>query len=153
MLTALGVDFKKMEIGDCWLIYDFQGPIYPRTLFGPVVKIKNQRLRLCEKEVRFQWNKTAGRGERLKLHLYSPFEFSHLHWYGDYFQEVEAFCGNRRILSTRLQDGENVIGLTLDDVSCKEKNPIIKLRFKYHLPFSFAYFWKTAALLGPIGFE
>jgi len=267
MLTALGVDYKKKEIGNCWLIYDVQGPIYPRTLFGPVpsrlpqldapqirasegylnlafknlspgedlafrlnvevpgfstaakrfsladkeipikipfpeaasfkiqyhvdyqgikipstlretsyqpsavefgrnregavflygfgavVKFDDQKLRVCEKEVMFQWNGSVEKGKKLRLHLYSPFEFSHLHWYGDYFQEVEAFCENRRILAARLQDGENIIGLSLDDVSLKEGSRIIKLKFKYHLPFSFAPFWKTAALLGKISVE
>lgn len=267
VLTALGVDFKKMEIADCWLIYDIQGTINPKSLFGPVpsrlpqlgdprisaskgylnlvfknlnpgeelafrlnvevpefstaakrfsladkeilvripfpedgsfkiryyldyqgikipstlgemsyqpsavefvqnkddviflygfgpaVKIDGKRLRICEKEVRFQWKRTAGRGGRLKLHLYSPFEFSDLSWYGDYFQEVEAFCEDRRVLSARLREGENVIGVSLDDVSLKERCSVIKLRFKYHLPFGFAPFWKTAALLGQIDFE
>jgi len=267
MLEALGVDYKKKEIGDCRLIYDVQEPIYPRTLFGPVptrlprldapqigasegylnlifknespgqdlafrmnvevpgfsttakrfsladkeipvkipfpedasfpiryyldyqgikipstlremsytpptgesgrsreeavflygfgpvVRIDDTRMRLCEKEIRFQWNRRIGRGEKLRFRLYSPFEFSHTHWYGDYFQEVEALVNGRRAIAAKLLDGENIIRLGSDDVPWNERNNVITLRFKYHLPFSFAPFWKTAALLGKIDVE
>jgi len=121
--------------------------------FGPVVKVEETMMRICQKEVKFRWISRPGGRNRLRLNLYSPFGFSQIYWYGDYAQEVEIL-GERRLLKTvPLQDGKNAVELDLDGLAPPGHEVVVALKFKYHLPFDFAPLWRTAALLQKIEVE
>jgi len=115
--------------------------------FGPVIDYNEAKMRLCQKEARLEWNRKLNPGENLCLVLHSPFQFSHLHWYGRFYQEAEILVNDRPVSVVRLEDGRNLINIGFQDAPWKERNNIIILKFKYHFNFDFAPSWKTAALL------
>lgn len=118
--------------------------------FGPMVKAKGKKMRVCEKEVKFEINKAIGEQHRIRIHFYSPFEFSHPYWYGSYIQEVKIYVNHIYLMEKRLEDGENVVEFEMKAPHFKQRGNVITLRFKYHLPFKFAPNWKTSALLDNI---
>jgi hypothetical protein len=115
--------------------------------FGPVVDYNEAKMRLCQKEARLEWNRKLNPGENLCLILHSPFQFSHLHWYGRFYQEAEILVNDRPVSVVRLEDGRNLINIGFQEAPWEERNNIIILKFKYHFNFDFAPSWKTAALL------
>jgi len=115
--------------------------------FGPVVDYNERKMRVCQKEARLEWNRKLNSGESLCLVLHSPFQFSHLHWYGRFSQEVEILVNDRPLSVFRLKEDRSLIKIGSDEALWKERNNIITLKFKYHYNFDFAPSWKTAALL------
>jgi len=118
--------------------------------FGPEARVSDEKMKICEKEAKFEINKKLQEESRVRLHLYSPFQFSHPYWYGEYFQEVKIYVNDRYLTEKRLEDGENIIELEMRGTQLKKRANFITLKFKYHLPFKFARLWKTAALLDKI---
>lgn len=117
---------------------------------GPVIDWEKKKSRLLEKEVKFLLKKKPKETEGLKIYLFSPFEFSHLHWYGRFSQQVDVYLNETRIFSQKLKDGSNVITLSPEYLKDLNGKTVIKMTFKYHLAFSFAPFWRIAALLEKI---
>lgn len=117
---------------------------------GPQIKVLGNKRRVCEKVAKFEINVPSRKKTKLHLHLYSPFQFSHPYWYGEYFQIVKIEINDLYIMERRLEDGENVIELMVEDSYLKEQSNIITLKFKYHFPFGYALLWRTAALLDKI---
>ncbi|MFC2170044.1 hypothetical protein ACFLRM_05735 [Acidobacteriota bacterium] len=120
---------------------------------GPEIEVKNEKLKVCEKEARLEINSKLEGKSKIRLHVFSPMEFSHPYWYGDYFQEVEISINDRLHSNWRLQYEKNVIDLEIESFDLKERSNILALKFKYHLFFSFAPGWKTAVLLGKVELE
>jgi len=118
--------------------------------FGPMAKANGKKMRVCEKEVKFEINQAIGEKHRIKVYLFSPFQFSHPYWYGVYFQEVKIYVNHLYLMEKRLEDGENVVEFEIKAPHFKKRSNIITLKFKYHLPFRFAHNWKTSALLDKI---
>ena len=118
---------------------------------GPAVELaEDQELRVLEKEVGIEINRRLDKDKRLRLSLYSPFEFFDPKWYGNFFQELDVFVNGKFHSSHRLQDGGNSIELDLDKLERFPATNRLDLKFKYHHTFRFAPFWKTAALLETI---
>jgi len=118
--------------------------------FSPGFEVNGKKMRVCEKEVKFEINKKLEKRSKVRLHLYSPFQFSLPYWYGEYFQEVKIYINKVYLGERRLEDGENVIEFEMGDSHLKKRANVITLEFKYHLPFGFARLWKTAALLDKV---
>jgi hypothetical protein len=117
---------------------------------GPIINFEGKMLRICEKEVSFEINRGLNDGTRVHLYLYSPFQFDHPYWYGEYSQKVRVEMNSNFIREYEMEDGANHIEIPLEDSQLKEKANILTLRFDYHLPFDFSLRWKTAALLEKI---
>jgi len=118
--------------------------------FGPTIKFFGRKMRVCEKEVKFEVNKIMEKKAKVRLLLYSPFDFSNLSWYGEYFQQVYVGVNHHNLIEAKLRDGKNVIEFEMSSSYLKDRDNIITLKFRYHLPFEFVPFWKTAALLEKI---
>ena len=121
--------------------------------FGPMTEVYGKRMRVCEKEATFEINKVIENKSKVRLHLYSPFQFSHLFWYGEYFQEVRIEVNDLFLTERRLNEGSNIIDLEMKDLPLKNKGNIMTLKFKYHLPFGFMSHLKISALFDRIEFE
>lgn len=118
--------------------------------FGPFVEIYGGKRRICEKEINFEINELLNEESKIRFDLYSPFVFSHPFWYGDYSQMVRIEINGRYLTERRIEDGENVIEVDLKEAEIHKNRNLIKLKFKYHLPFKFKPLWKTATLLNKI---
>ncbi len=158
-----GLDFQGIQLPATWKEVTFdlsaQRPqderpdVLELSGFGPLVEIAGKKRRICEKEVRIILSPRVMRAGQLRIRLYSPFQFSHPHWYGEYTQEVEAEVDGIPILMAHLAEGENVVIIKGLQNAQTGQPGILTLRFKYHLPFDFAPLWKTSALLGGMDFE
>lgn len=92
---------------------------------------------------------------KIRLHLYSPFEFSHPYWYGDYSQKVSIGINGSFYAEKILNEGDNVVEIEGDGngfFSKKEPNTIT-LKFEYQFPFYFTPIWRTSVLLERIEIE
>lgn len=116
---------------------------------GPKIDRAGKQMRICEKNVSLELNLPPGKNRRIILHLYSPFEFYDLNWYGDYRQEVSIYLETGLLIKNELKDGFNVMAMDLE----KPGKNILTLKFKYAIPFRSIPYWKTAALLEKIEFE
>lgn len=117
---------------------------------GPLTDFEEKRLRICEKEARFEINNELNEDTRIQLYIYSPFQFNLPYWYGENSQKVKVEMNDVLLQEYKMEDGENRIDLALKDIRLKEGSNILTLRFEYHLPFVFSLRWKTAALLDRI---
>lgn len=117
---------------------------------GPWKRVHGKQMRICDKEAHFEINQSLGRKSKIRLYLYSPFNFSNPFWYGDYSQSVIIEVNGDYLTKKQLKDGENIIELDLNEIKIKENRNTIDLRFKYHMPFKFCSMWKAAALLEKI---
>ncbi|MCX7973900.1 MAG: hypothetical protein N3B16_05300, partial [Candidatus Aminicenantes bacterium] len=121
--------------------------------FGPIIELQKKKKRLLEKEVKLAIRRQIKADECLKIYLSSPFEFSHLHWYGKFSQEVDLYLNEKKIFSQEISNEPTLIKLGADYLKDLNYNPIITMKFKYHSAFSFAPFWKVAAFLEKIVIE
>ena len=115
--------------------------------YGPMVEIADEEMRVLEKRVKIEINRRLKTGTKVRLQLYSPFDFKDPYWYGDYSQEVTVYEGSKMIFKQPLQDGENTIEFGAAASHLQATSHTFTLEFKYHQPFAFAPLWKTAALL------
>lgn len=158
-----GLDFQGTQLPATWkeVTFELSSPrpqderpdIQELSGFGPLVEIAGKKRRICEKEVRIMLSPRAMKAGQLQVQLYSPYMFSHPHWYGKYAQEVEAEVDGIPVLVERLAEGENVVIIKNIQNAQAEQPGILTLKFKYHLSFDFAPLWKTAALLSGLDFE
>lgn len=129
----------------------------PRIVFlsgiGPFVNTAEGKKRILEKVVKLEINATLNSESRVYLNLHSPFEFSDPNWFGDYHQSMAVEVSDVQIGEFKLAEGVNTLALDLQNVSLNPRNNILTMRFKYHLPFAFAPFWKTSALLESVKIE
>jgi hypothetical protein len=112
-----------------------------------MIEIAEAEMRLLEKHVKIEINRRLNPGTKVRLHLYSPFEFKDPYWYGDYAQNIRVYEGQEMVLGQTLKDGENLIEFEAAASQAQASTHIFTLEFKYHQPFQFAPLWKTAALL------
>jgi len=124
--------------------------IVPLSGFGPVVDFQGKKLQVCQKEASVEVNALVQEGTLLVLVLYSPFEFEESFWYGEYSQEAQILLNGTVLAERKLSDGENRIEIPLGGIPLETESNIVRMSFKYHLPFDFAVRWKTAALLDRI---
>jgi hypothetical protein len=117
---------------------------------GPLIGTDVNKLRVLEKEVRLEINKELTKGSHIRLYLNSPFQFNHPYWYGDYAQKISIGINNVFFTERIIADEENILEIELNGVPLQKGPNILNLKFKYHLLFSFASRWKTAALLDRI---
>ena len=125
-------------------------PIVTLSGIGPIINFEGKMLRICKKEVKFEINRGLNDGTRVHLYLYSPFQFDHPYWYGEYSQKVRVEMNGIFIKEYEMEDGANHIEIFLEDIQLKERANILTLQFDYHMPFDFSLRWKTAALLEKI---
>ncbi len=116
------------------------------TFFGP-------EMRVLEKEVRVELNRLKKRKTRLRLTLYSPFEFEHTFWYGDYKQRLAILINGKPCAERTLRDKDNALEIEIDPVRIQRGRNLVALKFEYHLPLIFAPFNLTACLLETIAVE
>jgi hypothetical protein len=124
--------------------------------FRPAIEYKGKEMRVCEKIVSMEFNNIfRKKAHKIQLYLYSPLEFSHPYWYGDYFQQVRIEINGLFHSDNILQDGHNVVEIGGNGQSpvIKEGTNTITLSFKYHLLFEYAPRWKISALLEKVEFE
>ncbi len=138
--TPVGKELKK----------ESKRPFYTLYGFGPRVRLSGKKMLLCEKEFGFQINPMIPREGNLMIHLYSPLDFSSQFWYGKFSQEVGIYVNDFFLKTQKLKYGQNVIRIPLAISQIKNKENTFQLKFKYTLPFDFAPFWLTAALLDKI---
>lgn len=120
---------------------------------GPFVNIAGKRMRVCTKEVRMKIIKDSRKKSKLVFTLYSPFQFSHPYWYGDYSQQVQVNVNKRLLNFYTLKDGENTIEIDMGHSNFNDGANFVTLISKYHLPFEFAPLWKTSILLNKVEFK
>lgn len=120
---------------------------------GSRVELYGKRLRICKKIVKIEINEPRNKNLKVRLNLYSPFQFSHPYWYGDYYQSVTVEVNERKLLEKRIVEGKNTVEFEIGEYSPEERSKLITLKFKYNLPFRFAPLWKTAALLERVDIE
>jgi len=118
--------------------------------FGPLIEYEGRRLRICEKDVQFEINTDLETHSRIELYLFSPFQFDHPYWYGEYFQSVRVSINGVLLKEYRMEDGDNRIDIELRDIPLGGDLNILSLNFQYHLPFEFFLRGNTAALLDRI---
>jgi len=118
--------------------------------FGPETRFFDKEMTVCEKDVVLEILQQKARSADVSLALYSPFQFAHPYWYGKYAQEVEISLNRRSLGRIGLKDGENVVTIAAENPLWTRGANRIALSFKYHLPLTFAYTWRTAALLGGV---
>jgi hypothetical protein len=124
--------------------------IVPLEGFGPNIKQEGQIVTACGKEIKFELNRLTNRPYILRLSLYSPFEFSHPYWYGDFSQSVTVSINDRIMFEQQLAEQNNIVDIKLDGSQLKKNGSILTCRFKYHYPFPFVPYWKTSVLLNSI---
>ena len=117
---------------------------------GPDISYDGRNRTFCQKEVRFEINPAASDMLRLRLHLYAPFGFSRIRWYGRYVQSVRAEVNNVFLAENDLQDGANIISLSVPKHCLKARDNVMSLKFRYRQWLPGAPFDITAALLDKI---
>ncbi len=117
---------------------------------GPSTGKFSTQLRVCSKELSFELNRIQSSPLKVRLYLYSPFEFSHPYWYGRYYQSLKIHDDHRLIKEVRLEDGENIVEFELFESDIDRNDARIELEFKYHSRFDFFVTWRIAALLEKI---
>ena len=115
---------------------------------GLTANISGEKYRICAQEVNIEANiSRIGQPPQIILHLYSPFNFSNPSWYRRFQQVIKVDVNGQFLLEQPLRDGKNRIELSrLTPYLHESGRNLIRLRFKYHLPFSFLPDYKTAAL-------
>jgi hypothetical protein len=126
----------------------------PRMVFlsgvGPFVTVHGEKKRILEKDAKLVINSPLNKDSEVHLDLHSPFQFSDPNWFGDYHQSVIIEINGVLCAEQSLGEGANEVILKLSNVPLKVDNNILSMRFRYHLPFAFAPFWKTSALLASV---
>lgn len=120
--------------------------------FGPNIKQEELVGTACGKEIKFELNRLKKELYILRLSLFSPFEFSHPYWYGDFTQKITVSINNQVSFQGELADGNNLIDIELDGTQLKKNGSILTCQFKYHYPFNFIPYWQTSVLLKSIDY-
>jgi hypothetical protein len=120
---------------------------------GPMVRTFGKPHRVCSRELSFELNRIRRFPLKVRLYLYSPFEFSHPYWYGNYFQSLKIHADQRPIKEVKLQDGENIVEFELHESDIDRNHTRISLEFKYHSRYDFFLVWRIAALWEKIEVE
>lgn len=120
---------------------------------GPKVEFENKTMYACNRTTKIEINGKLEDLARIRLSLFSPFNFSDPAWYGDYAQEIEIRINGKTLRKAQLDDGSNVITIPMKGLSLKRNTNILSLEFRYDLFFNFAPYGKTAALLEEIELE
>ena len=121
--------------------------------FGPRVEFENRTMYPCNKIVKIEINGKLEDFARIRLSLFSPFDFSDPAWYGDFAQEIEIRIDGKTLRKAQLDDGSNIITIPVKGLPLKRNTNILSLEFKYDLFFNFAPYGKTSALLEEIELE
>jgi hypothetical protein len=120
---------------------------------GPKTNFFGREMRVLEKEVRIELNRLKKAKTRLRLSLFSPFEFEHMFWYGRYVQSVHIFLNGKPFAEKPLRDKVNLFALEIEAARVRRGRNLLTLKFDYHLPLIFAPLKLTAALLESIAVE
>jgi len=114
---------------------------------SPKVISPTKKIWLCEKEVRFEINRTKGEKARVRLILNSPFRFFEFSWYGNYSQKVKISVNGQEVMERILKDGRNIIAFEIDNAGQKDPVHVVTMRFQYHLVLGQVPLKKIAAIL------
>jgi len=120
---------------------------------GPKTKFFGREMRVLEKEVRIELNRLKKAKTRLRLLLFSPFEFEHIYWYGSYVQRVQILLNGKPLAEKPLRDKGNLLEIEIGPGRIRRGRNLLTLKFDYHLPLIFAPLNMTAALLETIAVE
>ena len=120
---------------------------------GPQREAYGRPMFVCRKKAALEVNRPAGRGSKLALDLYCPFDFKEPFWYGDYAQSVAVTVNGRRLGEHILGDGKTTVAIDLDPELFTGRGDIVGLEFKYAMPVSITENFKTAAYLERVAFE
>jgi hypothetical protein len=114
---------------------------------GPEILYDGQNRTLCQKEARFEINPPAADGLQLRLHLYSPFRFSRVRWYGRYVQSVRIEVNDVFLAERDLKDEASVVSLSIPKDLLRAKDNVVNLKFRYQQWFPGVPVGMTAAFL------
>jgi len=117
---------------------------------GPDISYEEQSRTVCQKEVHLEINPPAADVVRLRLHLYSPFRFSRVRWYGKFVQSVQIEVNDTLLAERNIKDEANIVSLAVPGSLLKATGNVVKLRFRYQLWLPSVPFGMTAALLDKI---
>jgi hypothetical protein len=117
---------------------------------GPRTTFFGKEMKVLEKEVRIEVNRLKKRKTRLRLDLYSPFDFEHTFWYGDYAQRLTVLVNGMPCAVRTLRDKENSLEIEVEAGRIRPGRNLVTLKFDYQLPLIFAPFNLTACLLETI---
>jgi hypothetical protein len=120
---------------------------------GPKTNFFGREMRVLEKEVRIELNRLKKAKTRLRLSLFSPFEFEHTFWYGNYVQCVHILLNGKPFAEKPLRDKDNLLEIEIEAGRVRRGRNLLTLKFDYHLPLIFAPLKMTAALLETIAVE
>jgi len=120
---------------------------------GPKTKFFGREMRVLEKEVRIELNRLKKTKTRLRLSLFSPFDFEHMYWYGRYVQSVHILLNGKPFADKPLRDKDNLLEIEIEAGRLRRGRNLMTLKFDYHLPLIFAPLKMTAALLETIVVE
>ncbi|MBN2207424.1 MAG: glycosyltransferase family 39 protein [Candidatus Aminicenantes bacterium] len=120
---------------------------------GPKTAFFGTEMRVLEKEVRVELNRLKKKPTRLRLGLYSPMEFEHTYWYGDYTQRMTALVNGVVCAEIALRDKDNACLVEVGPERLRAGRNTLTLKFDYHLPLIFAPLTLTACLLESLEVE
>ena len=120
---------------------------------GPQRSVLGRRMSICAKEASLEVSEPTDTKRDLILELFSPFDFDHPFWYGDFSQSVSISVNDRLLGERPLAYGENRVVIKRTAVGWRGRGDIVRLRFRYAMPVSMNENWKTAAFLERVDLE
>lgn len=120
---------------------------------GPKTAFFGTEMRVLEKEVRVELNRLKKMPTTVRLGLYSPFQFEHTFWYGDYAQRMTVRVNGAVCAEIALRDKDNACAVEVAAERLRPGRNLLALEFDYHLPFIFAPLTMTACLLESLEVE
>lgn len=119
---------------------------------GPQTRISGKLMRICEKDVVVEINAGLPDSTVVRINLFSPIDFFHPFWYGQYHQSLKIELNGFFIKEDDLKPGKNTIEFSAPFSLFPECRYELKMKFRYHHIYPDHPFWRTAALLGKIEF-
>jgi len=124
--------------------------VVPLLGLGPDVSYDNRNRTICRKEVRLEINPPSAHSATLRLHLYSPFGFSQMYWYGKFAQSVRIEVNDVSLEERELKDGASVISLSVPRDLLRARDNVVSLKFRHQQWLSGLPPGMTAAFLDKI---
>ncbi len=121
---------------------------------GPKFSVFDKNLRMCEKKVRIQIGHPQKIAKKVRICLYSLFDFMNPFWYGKFNQDVRIEMNAKFMKQQLLKYGKNIIELDLPpSLMNNQHSSILTLDFKYEVPFQGNRHWCAAAFLDQVEFQ
>jgi hypothetical protein len=128
------------------------GPSLRKDVFVPLLgvsalmPIEKRMARLCGKKAAFEV-RTVGGEKNIRIVLNSPFQFSDVNWHAPFRQSVKIRVGDQLPVERVLEDGLNIVDVTLGAPPSGPRTIHIEMDFRYQFYFGPSIPRKVSALL------